>query len=393
MKNKNFIIGHGKNWETGMKTHLSSLAILVFSTFFFSLFTFTSCSSDQDESGKEQDVVTLPLEISLKPEMDMPLQNEDGTTRSLGDPGTYEHFELPKYAYVFIVTFTAENVAGSVLELDGGGNRLDLSPSQWQKGLAFESTIPQTQYDSVYTYGYTTSFSVLGLTAAKVYIAASNRPLKKKVGAVWKEIGKTGDDGYILSTSDTEADVLNLTFDIYDDFKNDIQNLYATPYNYYATDNFIGKVGTASSGVYPIRLYHVASKVDVKWNVAPEQQGNYCISYIQAQKLKQYNCLLFRPMENTWTTSGDNNDEDNNYDRLLMSGDIGQQWYGRQYFYTIPHKVAGIFNVNYSITKTGLGGNSGTRDIDYTYPCDLSAARYSIFVPWVRTDLDFTSGY
>ena len=319
----------------------------------------------------------VTINLWLQPE-------ENVASRALGDPGTYEHFELPKYAYVYFVA------DGKVVELDGGGNLMELDDEHWSKGRAFESAVPQTMYDSAYTYGSLAKFSIDGITTeAKVYVAACNKKLKKG-----------GVDIPTLPTGTDESEVLNITFDLDNELKDNLQNIYSTPYNYRPAippynGRYFGTIQSLEgSSTLPVRLYHVAAKVDLMWNVPKAQQPTLQISHIEARRLKQNNCYLFRPTENTWTTAGAGNDEDNNYTVTLMDDDIGRQWYGRQYFYTIPYKytpaplVSGdYFDVNLHMRKIGGVGDG----YNLTLRRDVSGDD-PVFVPWHRADLVFTNG-
>jgi len=373
-----------------------------------------ACHDDGEQDATDrQQLVTLSMTVCLQPETAM----TDGT-RAMGDPGTYEHFSFPRYLYVYAVGFTAAEVeaAGSGEIPLGGGrvyplkvndedvNRATISDDRnaWT-GYAMPVDPPQTLNDSV--YGSTVNISIdveAGVSLMRFYVAASRVPLKHD----GHELGvKVGSDDQVMGTGNTEADVLNLCFDVDDDLRPHLQNLYSSPYNYKPAATYGGMYYYTVNDLahqHDIRrlIYHVASKVDVKWNVDPAQQADCRITYVQARKLKKRNCLLFRQMENTWTTAGDGNDESDNYSQDLMAGDIGQQWYGRQYFYTIPFRRdnsasgggTGDFDINLHLLKA-----PDTRDTDpaptgrdILHRRDLSASAYDVFTPWVRLDLNVT---
>ena len=350
----------------------------------------------------------MNLTVCLQPDMDL-------TTRAMGDPGTYEHFGYPRYFYVYVVGFTAaegdypESSGGTVCPLkdasDNDINRVDVGtdPSKW---LHYLMTVdpPQTLLDSIYGCTQTVIFKLPSdaITKLRFYVAASPTPLKHD----GHELGvKVDDDDQVLKAGNTESDVLNLMFDVDDDLKGHLQDLYSSPYNYRPlTSPYTGLYyytitdPTKSEDITRI-IYHVASKVDVKWNVAEEQQDNFCISYVQARKLKKKNCLLFRPTENAWTAA----DESDNDSKDLMDDDVARQWYGRQYFYTIPYRKddndngqwdsgENTFDVNLHILKNGDDKNTyNTGGYNLLYHRSLPSPTYDVFVPWVRTDLRFTN--
>ena len=382
-----------------------------------------ACSTD-DSPGTQPEPerrLQLNMTICLQPDIDVTEtaagddSRNNATTRALGDPGTYEHFAFPGYFYVYAVGFTdaggayPEATGGTVCPLvinEGGSNvevnRVSVStdPSNWNRYYMYVDP-PQTLGDSVYGSVQNVSFKVpAGLTKMRFYIAASPVPLKHD----GHELGvKVGSDDQVLKATNNESDVLGLMFDVEDNLKDHLRDVYSSPYNYAPTGQpYYGLYyytvpspdergvvsGEIGSGDITRIIYHVASKVDVMWNIDKDRQADNRITYIEARKLKQKNCYLFRQMENTW----DATDDVNNYSLSLMAGDIGRQWYGRQYFYTIPYKKDGKFDVNLHILKAPDSKESNPAPTGYNlqYRRDLSASAYSIFTPWVRADLRFT---
>lgn len=343
---------------------------------------------------------------------------QDNTTRAMGDPGTYEHFGRPRYFYVYVVGFTADDKAypessgGTVcpIEIEDGStdelvNRIDVGEgeSQWSKYLMTVDP-PQTWMDSIYGSKQSVLLKLpsADINKLRVYVAASPTILKHN----GHELGvKVGDDDQVLGSSHNESHVLDLKFDVDDDLKDKLQDLYASPWNYAPAGApynglYYYTISDLSKNIDQTRIiYHVASKVDVMWNVDKAQQATNRITYIEARKLKEKNCYLFKPMENTWTTSGDNNDEANNYSKALMDDDISRQWYGRQYFYTIPFRrdnsadggTAKDFDVNLHILKNGDDkGDNAASGYNLTFRRPLNGGNYEVFTPWVRMDMRFT---
>lgn len=350
---------------------------------------FISCR-DEEEQGRRGQAVpfTLPIELMLQPEEDM------AATRAPGDPGTWEKFRFPRYAYIYLVAFGDAFPAGKVCELDtnedgvGEGN---LWPEElttgWSKATNSQE-VPQTLNDSIYRHTSLEAHFMLpsGTTSARVYIAASYEPLKKNGVAI-----------PTLTADNTEAHVLNLTFDADESaFRNNLQNLYSTPYNYRPAatpynGNYYGTVNLKTR-VIRMMLYHVAAKVDVKWNVAEDKQDDYYISYIQARQLKQKNCLLFRPTENTWTSAdaddGDPGNGAENYSLDLVDSDIGQQWLGRRYFYAIPYGPT--YYIHLHFLKNG-DDKATYATTGYNLKLTKAMSAFPVFTPWIRADLRFTT--
>ena len=344
---------------------------------------FVSCRNDEEQVYHDQTVpFTLPIELLLQPEVEV-------ATRAPGDPGTYEKFKFPRYVYIYLVAFGDGFATGKVCELDmnedgeGEGNRWrEVLTTDWTQ-TTNSNAVPQTENDSIYRHSLLQAHFMIpaGTSSARVYIAASYEELKKNGTAI-----------PTLTASNTEADVLGITFDADGTtFQSNLQNLYSTPYNYRPSEapyngNYYGTV-KVNSGVIRMMLYHVAAKVDVKWNVDEDKQSTYYISYIQARQLKQKNCLLFRPTENTWETAIDEG-SGNNYSLDLMDGDIGQQWLGRQYFYTIPY--GSTYNIHLHFLKNG--DNKTTYEATgYNLKLTKDMTAFPVFTPWIRADLRFTT--
>lgn len=350
-----------------------------------------ACTADdpaRQEAGGE--LLEMDMTICLQPDDAM-------ATRAPGDPGTYEHFHFPRYFYVYAVCFSdagGDFPAGKVVPLNGGAatNRKDMGSdaAQWEKYYMYVDP-PQTLNDSIYGSRQSVAFSIpTGTTKIKFYVAASPTALKLD----GTELG-VGDNvlGSGTHAGATESDVLNLMFDVDDDLKDHLEDLYASPHNYAPggtyNNEYYYTINNPKSGDITRIIYHVAAKVDVQWNVAANQQPTNRITYMEARRLKRKNCLLFRPAENTWTTA-DNDDANDangteNYSLPLMADDVSSQWYGRRYFYTIPY--GSTFDICLHLLKNGdAAGTSG-----YNLKLQKDVSPFTIFTPWIRADLRFTS--
>ncbi len=342
---------------------------------------FISCADEEEQVLRGQAVpFTLPIELSLQPEEDA------AATRAPGDPGTWEKFRFPRYVYIYLVAFGDTFTGGKVCELDtdedgtGDGNLWpEVLTTGWSKATNSDN-VPQTLGDSIYRHTSLQAHFMLpsGTTSARMYIAASYEELKKNGAAI-----------PTLTEANTEADVLAITFDADGtDFLNNLQNLYSTPYNYRPAatpynGNYYGTVNMTTR-VVRMMLYHVAAKVDVKWNIADDKQDDYYISYVEARGLKQKNCLLFKPTESTWTSA----DNVANYSLDLADGDIGQQWLGRQYFYAIAYGPT--YNIHLHLLTNG-DDKTTYAATGYNLKLTKAMSAFPVFTPWIRADLRFTT--
>lgn len=349
-----------------------------------------ACTADVEETAPTQRLLRMEMTVCLQPEGDM------GATRTPGDPGTYEHLGFPAYLYVYAVGFTDDpDDPGSVIPVMDGTeevNRISLStdPSKWAHYYMTQDP-PQTLNDSVYgsLQAVTFKLSNAAITKIRFYVAASPTRLRHD----GHELGvKVGDDDQVMTSTNTEDDVLKLRFDVDDDLRPRLQDLYSSPYNYAPGGTYNNQYyytifnAQEAEGRITRIIYHVAAKVDVNWNVDPTRQADYRITHIEARRLKQKDCYLFRQTENTWTSPAD---DAVNYSQVIMHDDVGQQWYGRQYFYTIPYGTTFNTHLHFLTNDDDPATYAAT---GYNLKLTKNMATYPIFTPWLRADLRFTSG-
>ena len=278
--------------------------INIIALFVFALFT--SCSRHE-----EQEKLVLPLQLVVHSDMAY-----SSTRRIVGDPGTAERLDLPRYAYVFTVfkkisgDYDVRTIVQSDL-YDGGKTDSEV----W--------TAVDTGGDIVYRclIKLEEVTPVLGqVEYCHVYAAVSKVPLT------------------LTNTNPlTEGDVLNVQFNVDDEMQDELQNIYSTPYNNYIDGRYYGRLNVRQSVTSTdIVLYHVASKVDLLWNVQENKQSEMRITGIKAKNLFKGDSYLFRPTENVHSqfTSSDG------YTLGDLVGDVaGTWWAGRTYFYTIPYRT------------------------------------------------------
>ncbi len=344
---------------------------------------FTCCQNDEPQDTrleKRGRILQLDVSLGLQPDGDIEI------TRAPGDPGTYENFEFPEHAYVYLVLDdgSTQTVAKRTNE-DGSDDTLPLSfslnPNNWRK-TTHTMYVPQTFGDNIYVYLDKLYFYIPNTaTSARLYVAMSKQELHNLTS--------------ITAETSTESDVLGMTYDVVSTSataveqqadRDAIQHIYSSPYNYEIDDRYYGTVDIGSEGArLSLMLYHVAAKVDMMWNIDKSLQTTNRLTYIQARKLKQLGSKLFKPTENTWTSA----DEASHYALDMMEDDVSRQWYGRQYYYAIPYQVDGKYAIYLHMLKNGddksANENSG-------YNLTIKRTRTSnVFVPWLRGDLKFTT--
>ena len=322
---------------------------------------FSSCSSETEVEITEMPVrISIPVNESSIARRNMP--------QEMGDPGTTEMFAFPEHAYIYLVC----EVSGGT-KIISKTEDLVLSPDKWVKETY--SGAFAANGDQIYRYTGTITLGIPkeNRTAGRVYAALSSVPLS-------------------VSSPSTEDEITNLQFDLDAALQEDLQNLYSSPYNYNNTDgDYYGTVDNITSKIPSVNLvlYHVASKVDLMWNVQTDMQSKMKIKDLTVKNLYSGPCYLFRPRENVvgaekLTTGG--------YNLTLATDNVGTWWQGREYIYTIP------YNNNDSPSSFPLQMEFSIGDTDaattVTYNLTLKknmTGSSEVFVPWIRSQMLFTS--
>ena len=355
---------------------------------FIMLIAALAMAACSDDGGHTADVeyVEMPVRLSV------PASGMADPTRTPGDPGTYEKFEIPTYGYFYFCTDHSLPTA-KVTRLVA-----TLNAANWVK--------EKIGNDSVYTYrGNITAQLPKERTTGEVFVALCNVP----IFAEGKEPSPTTCDA-IKRTTCTLTDENALA---------NLQNLYSSPYNkmkqkadgsgeeYYGT---IEDITTQTPKVNMV-LYHVAAKIDITWNVAPAMQQDVKLTYMEATGLVNH-FYLFKPMETpfssthqyTWRLLADTY----SYAWLQSSGqgDYGShiglkpnpanQWYGRLSFYAIPHfsseSADGRFNLRLRMMQNGneqTAGLTATSGLTLTNSLDIGYANE--YTPWIRLNLNISN--
>ena len=314
-----------------------------------------SCSSDPGaEDGGRQ--VRMPIVLAI------PANNAELTTGSMGakatraegDPGTYEKFELPQYLYIYLINTSIDETKTKVLTPEGmnSSTGYPLSKDKWTK-----TTTTDNKKDSIYTY--TDQIRIIIPEDRKtgvVYAAMSTVPITVS--------------GVDMDNPATVADA-TFTLDVAKGKESEaLKNLYSSPYNLNNANGYYGTVSDYSSNSPYINmvLYHVASKLDVQWNVDAKVQDKVKISKITLTKLSGGG-KLFKPLENTASSSTTYAD--------TITLDAGSQWYGRKATYVIPVKQSDG-KYQFPMTLTNSVDNS-VKTATATPP----ATTNTVFVPWI----------
>ena len=316
---------------------------------------FSSCSSDTDTADGGR-MISMPIVLAI------PANNADLTTgttgakatRAEGDPGTYEKFELPKYLYIYLINTSINGTETKVITPEGMNlsTGYSLDKDKWTK-----TTTQDNNKDSIYTY--TDQIRIIipeNRSNGVVYAAMSSVP-----------ITVSGVD------MDNPTTVANATFTLGDGVSNKseaLKNLYSSPYNLMKDKHYYGTVSDYNSNSPYINmvLYHVASKLDVQWNVDAKVQSSVKLSQITLTGLSGGG-KLFKPLENTASSSP--------YDETF-SLDAGSQWYGRQATYVIPVKQSdGTYQFPMTLT------NSANNSVKTTTAKATPSTTATVFVPWI----------
>ena len=318
-----------------------------------------SCSSDPGaEDGGRQ--VRMPIVLAI------PANNAELTTgttgakatRAEGDPGTYEKFQLPEYLYIYLINTSIDETKTKVLTPEGmnPSTGYPLSKDKWTK-----TTTTDNKKDSIYTY--TDQIRIIIPEDRKtgvVYAAMSTVPITVS--------------GVDMDNPATVADA-TFTLDVAKGKESEaLKNLYSSPYNLLKDNHYYGTVSDYSSNSPYLNmvLYHVASKLDVQWNVDASVQDKVKLSKIILTKLSSSG-KLFKPLENTAPVS--------TYDETFTLDD-GSQWYGRKATYVIPVKQTdGTYQ--FPMTLTNSLGSEENKDKTTTATATPSATAKAVFVPWI----------
>lgn len=325
-----------------------------------------ACSSSDDEGQRGR---RLPVVLSI------PASGFGGLTRAPGDPGNYEHFELPQYLWLYMV----DDDDNSVDE----PKPMKVVSKEEAKRLDNGWTKEKLGTDSIYTYaGELTVDLPAGYTGtARIYALLSAVPLENVTT--------------ITKNSSVETDVLDLTFDLpaslpvgYSSYGDVIRNIYSSPCNLYRDGAYYGTVKNYEDGQSPyvesFILYHVGAKLDVIWNVAEDQQTNVRLNRLNVTGLKKTGCKAFKPLENNATPTPTYKE--------TFNIDVGAQWYGRHSFYVIPfNDNDNQYPVNLSLFINNNTTETANKAVTINAEYKSGTAANDIYTPWIVAPLQINS--
>lgn len=316
---------------------------------------FVACDSSHDEGGDEYARV-LPINIRIKT-TEVPQQ------RALGDPGVKEEFPLPRMAYIYVLANSETDGTGaSLLQMVSGANSqggIALEPTWWAK----DGSDP-----SIYHYTGPLNIKLWHLTqSAKVYVAVSDREIP----------------GIQLPSNPDE--IVSLKYDlsqIGEASSEFMKNLYATPYNLNKSDGaYYGTVIDLNTNTPSVNvmLYHVAARLDIKWNVEDERRQSFALGALSVNNLPKQ-CYLFQPTLNNVPADA------NAYSESIVSSfSPTTAWSGRKVVY-VPQVNDGAsgFPVTLSYTNEAAApaDKNGTHAERFAFESD-------VFTTWFNVEANF----
>lgn len=321
-----------------------------------SLLLFIACDNSSGE-GWEDGARVLPIHIRIK-------TTEVPQGRALGDPGETEDFPLPKVAYIYVLCNSSANGTGASLlqMINGAANKgkVDLDPNKWEQ---------DDKDPSVYHYGGALNIDLWHLAqSAKVYVAVADREIPGLQLPQYPD--------HIVSMTYDPSDPSQLSNAERHEF---MKNLYATPYNLQSEGAYYGTVKnlTANTPSVNVMLYHVAARLDLKWNVEEERRKDFALGTLSVSDLP-LSCFLFKPTENTDPGEG------NGYSDIVVSEfNATTAWSGRKVVY-VPQVNDGArnFPVNLSYTNAAASNAPGLKEQAFQYESD-------VFTTWFNVEANF----
>lgn len=313
-----------------------------------SVFAFMLSACSDSESDDAINTVSMPVILAI------PASDGEPTTRA-GDPGSYEQFKFPRYAYIYIVCKDDkgnDEVVRSTPVLD---------ESKWTK-MRYTGGLANSG-DSIYQYNGDVHIYLPTNRQAtgRVYAALSTVPLHGL---------PTGNESYDTS-GETGSTVRRYKYQVTKEVVEELANIYSTPYNYRPDGtNYYGTMNDLNSLTPSLNivLYHVAGKLDVLWNVDEQIQKSTALKSLTLTVPAADSAYIFRPLETNPTKTIDE----------TINISVGNQWYGRDYKYVLP--LSGD-NSTYTFTATmGMtDGSTRSRSIDAGV-----IIKTRPFAPWMR---------
>ena len=384
---------------TDLKNIFFTIAIVLAAAFV------TSCSDDDSLASRGLETVEMPISISIPAEgfvnpTDVGIGNEEpastfAVTRVPGDPGEAETFVLPKYLYIYLVSTSSSNSTQVIFK------KQEVNPEDWKLSTSGDNTNGHfSAKDGLYVYqGHLSINLPLNRKEGRVYVVASNLDLD--------DSGTYNLVTDVSSWSSFEEVENGVTFTNPSSLRNNMQNLYSSPYNLKNNDGkYYGIIKDYASNVPHIDmvLYHVATKVDLQWTIDEQFQGTEAwkqkiktkngskdtmrsttdntskdynkvfFSFIEARLLPMEKLPIFKPMSVTngtgtfdasflgkeVDTGNKDSQERKEYYQVLPEAEKSGMYYGRKVIYVMPKLVTSSSGDYYDITLKILVNNYTT---------------------------------
>lgn len=254
---------------------------------------FSGVTTHEVVGGKAYSMSNLNMEKPLDFKVTLKINHKwqhgstlDESSRGTGDPGYDKEYGLPAHVYYILCV---DNKVKTVRHL-GTGTALAVNhfTTSTTEGTDWVTTADKT------ISSYKTNQLVFNIDkedaqkSKHLYVVAS------------KEAIPDAKFTSVTEGASEETVVRTLTYDITgstDDAKQlFMRDLYSTPWS---ESNFVGDI---TDPVQDVILYHVAAKVDLKWN----WNGTNPITTVSVNNVKNENLFLFKPTENAYTTGAYN---------------------------------------------------------------------------------------
>lgn len=338
-----------------------------------------SCQTPQEEELGGQRV-KLPVSICL-PVEETYTQPNGGPRRVMGDPGTTETFLLPNYVYIIVMRQDASDAS---VWTPWHIEERTVVDGDWTKRRY--TGLLQTAGDSIYEYN------------KEIDLLLSNEKFNGRVYAIASAVALSFNKNP-LNTIENMSDVETLTFNSgADGVQANLQHIYTTPFTCEVDDKYYGSFSSKNAKVPHVNLllYHVAAKVDIKWNVAEEKRINTAnpssavrLTYMKACNLFNDYAFCFKPMANTLATKVTPAAGKGDTITFIRPEDEGLWWEGRSYFYTIPYTLtSGDYQSHFPLQMM-MATNDSTKY--YKPTILLQVDKTSSFVPWLRATFNLSN--
>ena len=295
--------------------------------------------------------------------------------RVMGDPGKAEQFLFPHYVYFVFLKQVGENWTTWKIETR------TVQDEDW-KPMRYAGSL-RTAGDSIYQY------------TEQIHMITDNQHFNGRIYAVASAVPLTFNRSFDASHITNLDQTLGLTFDVSaDSVSRYLQHIYSTPYNYDVSGAYYGSFSTITSKVPHVNLllYHVAAKVDIKWNVQEDKRidretpdNGVRLTYMETRNLFNGFAYCFKPMRNTLSALPSSGYAITN---IVTPSDEGLWWEGRTYFYTIPYTVTG--EPDYFPLQLVMCTNDTPKENGYKLTLKQPIDTSDVFVPWLRGDFNLT---